>query len=65
MIIKSIRILLVSCPNCGNRQKIEVDGHPVGKYTKCVFCGKNYCIHKNPSYSQIIKDLGIKERYSF
>jgi len=47
----------VRCKFCGKEQLIIITGHPVGKTKRCVYCGRIFCIHKNPLNSFIIREI--------
>lgn len=49
---------LVKCPFCKKDMKVEVEGMPVHKNKKCVYCGRGFCLHRSPQDSNIVKDLG-------
>ena len=50
-------ILLVKCPKCNNRMKVQVIGLPVGKTKRCVYCGKSFTIRKQNGEDRIIKRI--------
>ena len=55
---KITHLYLVKCPNCGNQmQALTYKQFPQGVIKKCVYCPKNFNIHKNVNDSQIIKQI--------
>jgi hypothetical protein len=51
------RRFIVRCPKCHLKQQVEIEGYPIGYFRKCSFCGKNFCIHKNPQNSNLVKEV--------
>ncbi len=56
-----MRAFISKCPKCANKQKILIEGTPHYKKHKCVYCGKSYTVHKTPSDTTIIKEVGVND----